>query len=146
MSGAIHVRAFTRLHRMQLLLSTDRLCRPILSQGRQYTADSRPRLCSSHYAPVLIRNRTFSSSPFHSVTTKLKERNEIDAFLSKDKDGIQNATLRRKTAKGEEMLEEGAERGRSGREGEERKFDMWKVKQKRFTRHITNLVRKGKVR
>ena len=132
---------------MQLLLSTGRLCGPILSQGRQYTADSRPRLCSSlsfRYAPVLIPNRTFRSSPFHSVTTKLKERNEIDAFLSKDKDGIHNANLRKKTAKGEEILE-GAETGRSGREGEERKFDMWKVKQKRFTRHITNLVRKGKV-
>ena len=27
-----------------------------------------------------------------------------------------------------------------------KEFDLWKAKQKRFTRHITNLVRKGKVR
>ena len=31
-----------------------------------------------------------------------------------------------------------------GREG--RRVDPWKAKQKRFTRHITNLVRKGKVK
>ena len=33
---------------------------------------------------------------------------------------------------------------RTGREG--RRVDPWKAKQKRFTRHITNLVRKGKVK
>ena len=49
--------------------------------------------------------------------------------------------------------EEG-ERGEGEREGGERwkwhlkekgrRVDLWKVKQKRFTRHLTNLVRKGK--
>ena len=45
-------------------------------------------------------------------------------------------------------LNEGTEeREHAGRERvgrRERKFDLWKVKQKRFTRHITNLIRKEK--
>ena len=46
--------------------------------------------------------------------------------------------------KGERGVEvEGEERGYRGRQG--RRLDLWKLREKRFTQHITNLVRKGKV-
>lgn len=73
-----------------------------------------------HRSRVAIASRYLSQSPYGSTipnTHNLREWNEEREHTG-DKSLI--------------------------RYGRRRKFDVWKVKQKRFTRHITNLIQKGK--
>lgn len=102
----------------------------------QPTKHSRIQECVYPSLPYQNGPVPFILSRFYSAT---EAESSVSQFHSASSTNLNKLVPEPDT--GEDEKEE-----RRGRYGEKDKpsFDLWEVKQKRFARHITNLVRKGK--
>lgn len=150
LSRAAAARSIMQPYRTRCCVLTLRPART-LSRVKPVIDSRAPRLCHVFSSPrrygthfqihgrVLISIRSFSQSPYRSATpTTLRERTPVDAE-------VDSSELDFYASNGEQKAVSRARQSEERWEGGKRSFDVWKTKQKRFARHITNLVRKGKV-